>query len=72
VLQHEPLQLAPRWHLPAFQDSGRFEVILANLKWNGNFAGTEGTNCNPSPSLDDEVWKIAGTAYDGDIQFTLH
>lgn len=71
VVNNEPLRLAPRWRLPAFRDSGRFEVIHGDLKWNGHFAGTDGAKCDPSPNLDEAVWSIVGKACDEGIQFTL-
>lgn len=72
LIQHEPLQLAPLWRLPAIQDSGRFELKYEELKWKGSFVDTEGATCELSPKNSDTVWKIAEKAYDQAIQLDLH
>ncbi|MBK5440702.1 hypothetical protein JFV30_28865 [Pseudomonas sp. TH32] len=71
VVQDDPLEISPRWRLPALKDTGKFVLSHNELKWNGCFSGTEGTNCTSSAKQDAEFWRIAEQASENALQFNV-
>ncbi|MBP2872653.1 MULTISPECIES: hypothetical protein [Pseudomonas] len=71
VVQDAPLEISPRWRLPALQDTGKFVLSHNELKWKGCFSGTEGTNCTSSAKQDAEFWRIAEQASENTLQFNV-
>lgn len=71
VMQDDPLKISPRWRLPAIQDTGKFVLSHNELKWNGCFSGTEGTNCTSSANQEAGFWSIVEQASENALQFNV-
>ena len=71
VVRQEPLELAPLWSIPPLQDSGRFKLRHSGLSWEGDFNGTEGAASARGPSGGEDIWRIAGQADEGAVQFEI-
>jgi hypothetical protein len=63
-----PLKLSPRWHLPAVQDAGGFELTHSEFTWSGKFSGTRGVSTLAKPSQEVDLWNIATLAAAGNPQ----
>lgn len=71
VVQDAPLKISPRWRLPAIQDTGKFVLSHNELKWNGCFSSTEGTNCTLSAKQEAEFWRIVEQTSETALQFNV-
>lgn len=71
VDSQQPLCVSSRWRVPAFQDSGEFEVINDSFRWRGQFYGTEGANTRVLTGQDATFWKIAELASDSPQHFQV-
>lgn len=68
--QHS-LKLLPRWHLPSIKDSGDFELIHEDIRWDGVFYGTEGVSTKWNTCRGDNFWRIVALSAEESLEFEL-
>lgn len=58
VTNEDPLELSPRWQVPALHDSGSFKLLHGNDEWIGNMSGLDAALTSKSDISDSSFWEV--------------